>query len=110
MDWASHLNQSETRGRWSALLSRGGFALMLKILGVVMLVFWLIESASHRPLASWVHLLSIVACISFVAEFVRSRAVAAWESREGEFSEAAPTVNEVPSSPTSASRTSVSVS
>jgi hypothetical protein len=83
---------------------------MLKILGVVMFLLWFLESASHRPLGSWVHLLSIVACISFVAEFVRSRAVAGWENREGASSEAAPIVNEVPPSLASTSSTSVSTS
>ena len=69
---------------------------MLKILAVVMFALWLLEGASHRPLASWVHLLSIMACISFVAEFVRSRVVAARENREEEKSEAAPIVGEAP--------------
>jgi hypothetical protein len=69
---------------------------MLKILGVVVFGLWLLEGASHHPLASWVHLLSIVACISFVAEFVRSRAVAAHNSREEELPEAAPIVSEAP--------------
>jgi hypothetical protein len=75
-----------------------------------MLLLWFLESASHRPLASWVHLLSIVACISFVAEFVRSRVVAGWESREGASSEPAPIANDVPPSLASTSRTSVSTS
>jgi hypothetical protein len=69
---------------------------MLKILGVVVFGLWLLEGASHHPLASWVHLLSIVACISFVAEFVRSRAVAAHNGREEELPEAAPIVSEAP--------------
>jgi|SRR6266852_3305247 len=69
---------------------------MLKILGVVMFALWLLEGASRRPLASWVHLLSIVACISFVAEFIRSRVVAARDSREQELFEAAPIVSEAP--------------
>jgi hypothetical protein len=80
---------------------------MLKILGVVMFGFWLLEGASHRPLASWVHLLSTVACISFVAEFVRSRAVASWSSRDQELSEAAPVVSEGPRPLASNSGTSV---
>jgi hypothetical protein len=75
-----------------------------------MFLLWFLESASHRPLGSWVHLLSIVACISFVAEFVRSRAVAVWESRHPESSEPAPAVNEAPPSLASTSRTSASAS
>lgn len=80
---------------------------MLKKLGVVMLALWLLESASHRPLPSWVHLLSIMACISFVAEFVRSRVVAARGSREQGLPEAAPVVSEAPRPLTSNSGTSL---
>jgi hypothetical protein len=67
---------------------------MLKIIGLVMFVLWLLESASHRPLGSWVHLLSTLACISFVAEFVRSRVATAWGKREQELSEASPNVSD----------------
>jgi hypothetical protein len=68
---------------------------------------WLLEGVSHRPLASWVHLVSIVACISFVAEFVRSRVVAARESREREVSEVVPIVGDAARPLTSNSGTSL---
>jgi hypothetical protein len=61
---------------------------MLIIFGFMMFALWLLDSASHRPAGSVIHLLSILACISFVAEFVRSRAVALWDSRDHQQSEA----------------------
>jgi hypothetical protein len=61
---------------------------MLTKFGIVMVALWLLDTASHRPAGSWIHLLSILACISFVAEFVRSRTLTFWNSRDHEQSEA----------------------
>jgi hypothetical protein len=83
---------------------------MLTILGIVMFVFWLFDSASHRPAGSWIHLLSTIACISFVAEFVRSRVVAAWENRGRQGSKALAGVDEAARPLPSSSRSSVSAS
>jgi len=55
---------------------------MLRILGMLMLVSYLLDTAAHRPSGSIVHLLSMLSCISFVAEFFRSRALAFWECRK----------------------------
>jgi hypothetical protein len=52
---------------------------MLAILGILMLLLWFFHNASHVPAGSLVHLLLILACVSFVAEFVRSRTAALWE-------------------------------
>jgi hypothetical protein len=47
-----------------------------------MLVLYLLDTAAHRPPGSVLHLLSILSCMSFLAEFLRSRALALWEWRE----------------------------
>jgi uncharacterized protein DUF5670 len=52
---------------------------MLAILGILMLLLWFFHSASHVPAGSLIHLLLILACVSFVAEFLRTRTAALWE-------------------------------
>jgi hypothetical protein len=46
-----------------------------------MLVFYLFDTASPRAPGSFIHLLSTLSCISFVAEFFRTRARAFWDCR-----------------------------
>jgi hypothetical protein len=87
---------------------------MLTIFGILMLVLWLLDNAFHRPSGSGIHLLAMVASVCFVAEFVRSRAVAFRENREPQQSKTAPEpaeqAKEVSPSLTSSSRTSISAS
>ena len=49
---------------------------MLPILGLLMLLLWLLDTSLQHPAGSVVHLLSILACLSFVGEFFRRRAIA----------------------------------
>jgi len=49
---------------------------MLPILGILMFLLWLLDTAFDHPAGSVVHLLAILACLSFVGEFFRRRAVA----------------------------------
>jgi hypothetical protein len=55
---------------------------MLPILGILMLVSYVLDAAALRPPGSIIHLFSTLSCISFVAEFFRSRAVAFWDCRK----------------------------
>jgi hypothetical protein len=48
----------------------------MPILGILMLVSYLLDTAALRPPGSIIHLFSTLSCISFVAEFFRSRALA----------------------------------
>ena len=69
---------------------------MLRVLGVLMFVLWLVDNATQRPAGSLIHFSSSMACIAFVAEFVRSRVVTFQQSRAEK--ELASAVKKAPSS------------
>jgi hypothetical protein len=55
---------------------------MLPILGILTLASYLLDTAALRPPGSIIHHFSTLSCISFVAEFFRSGALAFWECRK----------------------------
>jgi hypothetical protein len=55
---------------------------MLPIFGILVFVLYLLDGAAHRPAGSTIHFFSILACISFIGEFFRSRALVLWEHRK----------------------------
>lgn len=55
---------------------------MLPIFGILVFVLYLLNSAVHRPAGATIHFFSILACISFIGEFLRSRALVLWEHRK----------------------------
>jgi len=63
-----------------------------------MLVLWLVDNATQRPAGSFIHFSSNMACIAFVAEFVRSRIVSFQQSRADRQSELTSAVKKAPSS------------
>jgi hypothetical protein len=63
---------------------------MLPILGLLMFVSYIVEGVFHRPAGSLIHLVSLVACVSFVGEFIRSRAVAIKNRKEDQLTDVLP--------------------
>jgi hypothetical protein len=93
---AEHFESTWSVAARAAPDRRGDRKLMLPILGVLMFTLWLLDNASHRPAGSLIHLSSTLACIAFVAEFVRSRVSAIRESWAERQAEMVPTTTQAP--------------
>jgi hypothetical protein len=66
---------------------------MLPILGLLMFISYVLEGFFHRPTGSLFHLVSLIACVSFIGEFVRSRVVAFKNRERGEVADAISATN-----------------
>jgi hypothetical protein len=71
---------------------------MLLILGLLMFVLWLVDNAAQHPATSVIHFCSSMACLAFVAEFLRTRVTAFQQSHAQRQSELPRTAKKAPSS------------